>query len=221
MGCGSGRWAKFVAPKVGMLTCIDPSDMALEQARSNLKHLSNVQFECAGVSDSTLADQSQDFGYCLGVLHHIPDTLLGIKSCATKLKPGAPFLLYLYYRFDNKPIWFRMIWQASDLVRRLVCALPFRLKLFVTQCIALGVYWPLARLSAALENLGINVENMPLSDYRSKPLYFLKTDALDRFGTKLEKRFTKAEIEEMLIEAGFSDVRFSNKAPYWVVLAKR
>jgi len=25
MGCGSGRWAKFVAPKVFRLNCIDPS----------------------------------------------------------------------------------------------------------------------------------------------------------------------------------------------------
>ena len=25
MGCGSGRWAKFIAPKVGLLHCIDPS----------------------------------------------------------------------------------------------------------------------------------------------------------------------------------------------------
>ena len=25
MGCGSGRWAKFIAPKIGLLHCIDPS----------------------------------------------------------------------------------------------------------------------------------------------------------------------------------------------------
>ena len=25
MGCGSGRWARFVAPRVGRLNCIDPS----------------------------------------------------------------------------------------------------------------------------------------------------------------------------------------------------
>ena len=25
MGCGSGRWAKVVAPRVGLLNCIEPS----------------------------------------------------------------------------------------------------------------------------------------------------------------------------------------------------
>ena len=33
MGCGSGRWAKFIAPKVKKLTCIDPSSKSLDVAK--------------------------------------------------------------------------------------------------------------------------------------------------------------------------------------------
>ena len=47
----------------------------------------------------------------------------------------------------------------------------------------------------------------------------MATDSLDRFGTKLEKRFTKKEIEKMLLDAGFVDIKFSKNAPYWVALA--
>src|ERR1700752_4453987 len=47
LGCGSGRWAKLVAPRVAMLHCIDPSS-ALDVARSALKEYSN----CAGHSAS-------------------------------------------------------------------------------------------------------------------------------------------------------------------------
>ena len=36
MGCGSGRWAKLIANKVKLLNCIDPSAVALEQAKINL-----------------------------------------------------------------------------------------------------------------------------------------------------------------------------------------
>ena len=104
MGCGSGRWAKFVAPQVGLLHCIDPSEAALDEARVNMKNLQNCSFECAGVDNNILKNESQDFGYSLGVLHHIPDTSLALESCSKKLKSGAPFLLYLYYRFDNKSI---------------------------------------------------------------------------------------------------------------------
>lgn len=102
LGCGSGRWAKLVAPRVGKLHLIDPSN-AIEVARKNLTDFSNCEFHRAGVDEIPLADESCDFGYCLGVLHHIPDTEDGLRKCVAKLKPGAPFLLYLYYRFDNSP----------------------------------------------------------------------------------------------------------------------
>src|SRR5215211_2013091 len=48
LGCGSGRWARLVAPKVGKLHCIDPSD-ALDVARRNLSALSNCEFHRASV----------------------------------------------------------------------------------------------------------------------------------------------------------------------------
>ena len=32
MGCGTGKWAQFVAPKVGTLNCIEPSH-AIEVAK--------------------------------------------------------------------------------------------------------------------------------------------------------------------------------------------
>ena len=44
------------------------------------------------------------------------------------------------------------------------------------------------------------------------------TDALDRFGTKLEKRFTKAEISSMMIKSGLSEIEFSNSTPFWVAI---
>lgn len=218
MGCGSGRWAKFIAPRVGRLTLVDASPLALEQAKANLHAYPNAVFECASVCDSQIPPNSQDFGYCLGVLHHIPDTFQGIQACASKLKAGAPFLLYLYYRFDNKPLWFKAVWAASDILRRGVCRLPYPIKLCVTNFLAATVYWPLSRTAGFLEKLGISVAHFPLSDYRNKPFYFLRTDALDRFGTKLEKRFTKSEIEGMLQAAGFEAIRFSDCAPFWVAL---
>jgi hypothetical protein len=43
----------------------------------------------------------------------------------------------------------------------------------------------------------------------------MRTDAYDRFCTRLEKRFTRPEIEAMLKRAGFVDVRFSDREPFW------
>jgi SAM-dependent methyltransferase len=221
MGCGSGRWAKVVAPRVRSLVCIEPSSVALEQAKRNCKDLPNCTFECASLTDTTLQDNSQDFGYCLGVLHHVPDTRSGIMACVNKLKRRGVFLLYLYYRFDNKPLWFRIIWKISDLGRKGISKLPFKLKLCISQVIAAFIYWPLARVSLLLEKMGLNVLNIPLSNYRNKSFYFMRTDALDRFGTKIEHRFTKAEIQEMMEEAGLKDIRFSARPPFWVSIGTK
>lgn len=214
MGCGSGRWAKFVAPKVGHLHCIDPS-IALETARKAMSGYSNVSFHSASVDEKPLQANSQDFGYSLGVLHHVPDTAAAIRSCVEMLKPGAPFLVYLYYAFDNRSTLFRLAWRCSDLMRRGVCRLPSTFKHAITDTLALVVYFPLARISQYAEAFGLSVDNIPLSYYRKHSFYTMRTDSRDRFGTPLERRFTQDEIFAMLTSAGLRDVRFSENAPYW------
>jgi ubiquinone/menaquinone biosynthesis C-methylase UbiE len=220
LGCGSGRWAKMVAPRVGRLHLIDPSE-ALEVAKRNLRDAKNCEFHSASVEEIPLADNSCDFGYCLGVLHHIPDTEAGLRSCTAKLKSGAPFLLYLYYRFDNRPFWFRGLWQASNLIRQFVCRLPHGLRFFVSQIFAATVYFPLARTAKLLEKFGINVEKFPLSQYRNNSFYTMRTDALDRFGTRLEKRFTKKEIQAMMENCGLENITFSQTSFWTAVGFKR
>jgi SAM-dependent methyltransferase len=216
MGCGSGRWAAMMAPRVGVLHCIDPAAAALAVARRNLADVQNCRFHLAGVDDIPLLDNSQDFGYSLGVLHHIPDTEAAMRNCAAKLKKGAPFLVYLYYSLDNRPAWFRMLWRVSDLARRLISALPFRARRALTVVIAYTIYLPLSRLARLIERAGRDVSAFPLSAYRHCSLYTLKTDALDRFGTRLEQRFSRAEIQAMMERCGFTLVRFRNGTPYWV-----
>lgn len=216
LGCGSGRWAKLVAPRVGHLHLIDPSD-AIEVARRNLASAHNCTFHRASVEEIPLEDKSCDFGYSLGVLHHIPDTEAGIRACIEKLKSGAPFLLYLYYRFDNRPVWFRMLWRASDVGRRSISRMPHGVRYALSQVLAAGVYFPLARISALFERLGMNVANLPLSQYRNNSFYTMRTDALDRFGTRLERRFTKAEIKEMMEHSGLERITFSETS-FWTAV---
>jgi SAM-dependent methyltransferase len=214
LGCGSGRWAKLAALRVGKLLCIDPS-VAIEVARRNLQALDNCEFHRGGVDDIPVPDRSMDFGYSLGVLHHIPDTSAALATCVSKLKPGAPFLLYLYYAFDNRPVWFRLLWQVSDWGRFVVSRLPHGLRYFVSQIIAALIYWPLARFAKVAESLGFDVKNYPLASYRNRGFYVMRTDALDRFGTRLEQRFSRNEIRQMMESAGLEGIAFSDRNPFW------
>ena len=166
-----------------------------------------------------LADSSADFGYSLGVLHHIPDTQKGIIECVRKFKPGAPLLLYLYYAFDNRPWWFRILWRISDLsgsccadshsqlISRVRPNCSRHLLAAGASCRLLGKSW-------------VNVAHFPLSAYRHRSFYAMRTDALDRFGTRLEKRFTRQQIEEMMQRAGLERVSFSDSI-FWCAVGYR
>ena len=46
----------------------------------------------------------------------------------------------------------------------------------------------------------------------------MRTDALDRFGTRLEQRFTKKEIHSMMIESGLTNISFSKEIPFWTAV---
>jgi ubiquinone/menaquinone biosynthesis C-methylase UbiE len=220
-GCGSGRWAGLVAPRVGWLHCIDASADALAVAQKSLVDLRNVSFHAAPLEAMPLPDNSMDFGYSLGVLHHVPDPGAGLAACVRKLKRGAPMLLYIYYAFDNRPAWFRVLWRASDGLRQLLSRAPFRLKSVAAELFAACVYWPLARGAQLSERLGGNIANWPLSAYRWRSYYAMRTDALDRFGTRLERRMTRAQIRALMETAGLRDISFRDVVPFWCAVGRK
>ena len=161
------------------------------------------------------------FAFSLGVLHHVPDTEAAIRAVAIKLKAGAPFLIYLYYALDNRPWWYRAIWHFSNVFRVIISALSPTVRLFISQIIAVFVYWPLARIAAFVERVGFSPAAMPLESYRHRKFYVMRTDAYDRFCTRLEQRFTREQIEQMLTSAGFNEIRFSNNVPYWCAVGRK
>jgi hypothetical protein len=109
----------------------------------------------------------------------------------------------------------------SELLRSVISKLPMGPRYFISQIVAFFVYWPLSRLAKLTEHLGFNTTNFPLYFYKDKSMYVLRTDALDRFGTRLEQRFTKIELEKMMLIAGLTDIQFSESAPYWCAVGVR
>ena len=217
MGCGTGRWAQFVAPKVKKLHCIDPSN-AIYVAKKKLKKFNNVKYHQRSLDDSGLKNNSQDFGYLLGVLHYVPDARSAIKSCTKLLKPGAPILMYIYYSLDNRPFWFRWIWIVSNFIRIVISRLPKFLNFLICDLIAIFIYYPFAKFSLLVEKFGLNFKNFPLHFYRNLSFYVMRTDSRDRFGTPLEKRYSKKEIYKMMKDAGLEKIKFKKSVPYWTVV---
>jgi ubiquinone/menaquinone biosynthesis C-methylase UbiE len=215
VGCGTGRWSLLLAPRVQHLHLLDPSAEALNVAKQNLSSVQNVTYHRHSVANIPLPQKSLDFAFSLGVLHHVPDTQAAIVAIADKLKPNAPFLVYLYYALDNRPIWYRLLWRLTNLARLVVSRLPHPLRLVLSWTVAALIYWPLARVARLVSRRGRSASALPLSYYADKSFYVMRTDAYDRFSTRLEKRFRRSEIDRMLMRAGFKNVMFSSKQPFW------
>jgi hypothetical protein len=129
----------------------------------------------------------------------------------------------LYYKVDNKPFIYRVTFSIANYFRKRISNLPFKKKKRISHLIALFVYLPFARLNKVLNILKINTSNIPLHQYANLNFYMMKNDALDRFGTKLEKRFNQEEITKLLSDAGFdsNSIIFSDFEPFWTFVARK
>jgi hypothetical protein len=103
----------------------------------------------------------------------------------------------------------RAIARQSSTVRHVIC-----------DGLAGSVYYPLARGALIAERLGVDVEHWPLSAYRHRSFYTMRTDSLDRFGTRLEKRYTRQQVEALMRDAGLTDIRFCSSV-FWCTVGTR
>jgi SAM-dependent methyltransferase len=222
-GCGSGRWSKYLAGKVKFIEAIDPS-IAIYYAAKLLGKEKNIRFTRIDIEHLPFPDNTFDFIISLGVLHHIPNTQKALCQLVKKLKPNGKILIYLYYALDNKNAFYKSIFWLSHLIRKIISQLPIGIKKIICDAIAFTIYLPLKYI-AKLTILTFPKKNyhkhIPLYYYHNKTLRVIRNDALDRFGTPLEQRFTQEEIRAMLKHCGLKNIRFSPNEPYWHVIAQK
>lgn len=222
MGCGSGRFSRYLSSKVGFIEALDPSE-AIWAAESLLVDINNVRMINAAVDSIPFEDNTFDLVMSIGVLHHIPDTQLAMKNCVKKVKTGGHFFVYLYYALDNRGFTFRFIFKVVSVVRKFISSLPSGIKKFMCDLLAIVVYLPVIALGKLLDVIGLKTwaKKLPLSYYQDKSFFIIRNDSLDRFGTSLEHRFTKAEITTMMEGCGLSNIRFSENKPYWHAIGRK
>ncbi len=222
LGCGAGRWSRYLAPLCRFVEAVDPSS-AVFAAQAQTRELENLRVTQASAGALPFADGSFDFILCLGALHHIPDTAQALAAATRKLRPGGWILIYIYYALDNRGIAYRLLFKLSGMVRQLVSRLPGTVKRLCCDGIAVAVYLPLVLVARGIEAIfGERVaRRVPLHYYSDKTWNVIRNDALDRFGTPLEQRFTRDQIAEMMTDCGLVDLRFSERMPCWHAVGRR
>lgn len=223
IGCGSGRFIKYLQGRYGSMAGVDPSE-AVFAADNLIGEDEKVEIVQASTDNIPYPDGHFDFGYSLGVLHHIPDTRKALNDSVKKIRSGGYFLLYLYYSLDNKSAAFRAVFHLSNVIRRVVSSMPVKLKKFTCDVLAVLLYMPFVLLCRFLRVIGVPErirEKVPLQGYERQSFYVIRNDSLDRFGTPLEQRFSRKEIEKMMEESGLTDIQFSEKIPYWHAVGRK
>jgi len=222
IGCGTGRWTKYLSSKAGFIEAVDPSN-AIFVADKLLREVENVRLTKASVDTLPFPDETFDFAMSVGVLHHIPDTQQALDDCVKKVKKGGYFYVYLYYNLDKRGVLFKFLFKLADVVRGVVSKLPGRLKKIICDILAVIIYMPLILWVEFLVFIGLRklAKQMPLSFYCNKSFFTIRNDALDRFGTRLEQRFSEKEVKKMMQNCGLTDILISPGVPYYHAVGKR
>lgn len=217
LGCGAGRWSRFLRDRVRELVLVDFSD-AIFAARAALAGSGHCAFFMGDLKRLPFRDDFCDFLFSLGVLHHLPTPCLEEVRALRRFAPRL--LVYLYYALDNRPFYFDPILRVVTGARSFLSRFhhPDFRKL-VSFLGALLVYQPLVSLGKALQTFGLG-RHVPLYDiYRDKGLRRIEQDVYDRFFTPIEQRVTRKEI--LALEDSFSKVTVSDQIPYWHFLCER
>ncbi len=104
-GCGTGSGTDYLLlhnPQADVVA-IDLSERALAVARERCEksgvlaaHQGKAAFKQLNVEDATELSGEFDLINCVGVLHHLPDPVVGIKALASKLAPGGLLHIFVY-----------------------------------------------------------------------------------------------------------------------------
>jgi len=118
VGCGMGRYAEVVSRWGARVVGIDLS-AAVEAAAQNLDRYPATVFQ-ADLFSLPFAQESFDYIYSLGVLHHTPDCEQAFKKLPPLLKAGGGIAIWVYSAYNK---WYR----SSDLYRNLTRRMPRKL----------------------------------------------------------------------------------------------
>jgi SAM-dependent methyltransferase len=200
-GCGNGRFAAFLAPRLRALVALDGS-VAVGAAARNLRSFSNVAVIRGDLRSAPLQPHAFDFICCIGVLHHFTDPEEGLGALAKLLVPGGLLLTFVYSRPSRGTVRSFVIGGTAAL-RRATVGLPHALTRVISSVIAPILYGALVVPGRAGERLGLpRLARLPLRMYRNMPLRTLRESVFDVLSAPLERRYTWPEIEPWFARAG-------------------
>jgi len=162
-------------------------------------------------------NDSFDFVYSYGVLHHLRSPKEGLQELVRTLKPGARAAAYLYEDFSDRAVVWRRLLAAANQLRRVTPRLPHHVLYHLCKAAAPVIYAlftiPFLLLSR-IPRIGFLAAGFPFR-HATGP-FSLAGDLYDRFSVPIEWRYSRAKALALFQDAGLQDVMVA-KDRGWMV----
>lgn len=207
-GCGMGRHLYYSARAGAEAIGVDFS-RAVDAAAHNTREFSNCHVVQADLAHLPFRPGTFDLIYSLGVLHHLPEPEAVLDSLLGYLKTGGEARVFVYWGGEDAPRWKRAMIQTLAAFRRVTTRLPHAVLYELCYPIAAGMWLTFVLPYQVLIKLPPTrqvAEQLPMKQYAAYPFGVLVNDQFDRFSAPLEKRYSRAQVERWLTEAGLKQV---------------
>lgn len=107
-GCGANQAARYaLRHPAARITGIDLSETSLaHEEKLKARHkLENLTLRRMRLEDVAELGETFDFIACSGVLHHLPEPLLGLKALGSVLDTDGVIFIMLYARYGRAPVY--------------------------------------------------------------------------------------------------------------------
>jgi 2-polyprenyl-3-methyl-5-hydroxy-6-metoxy-1,4-benzoquinol methylase len=209
VGAGSGRYTRmFHALGAESILAVEPSS-AIDILKRNTADLDRIDYLQA--TADAIPAQGFDWVFCIGVLQFIVDPAASLRAMGRALGAGGKLFLWVYGRENNEG-YLRVV----NPVRAISSKLPH---------VVLDPITGMLAILASGYALVCRFIRLPLSDYLNG--YYSKLDfysrkliAYDQLNPKYAKYYRREELEALLRQNGFRDIRMYHYLNYsWSVTA--
>lgn len=212
VGCGAGRHSKAASELGAEMVAIDLSTAVDAAYQNNVKN-ERVHVVQADIYNLPIKDNSFDFIFSLGVLHHLPDPELGYRQLIQLLNEGGALFIWVYAYAVRK-----VALELLRFVSQRLSNANIRRMAYLCNLVDYGVFVNLFRLLSDMPLVGSLVRDCSpprLKEYARHGFKVGYTDWFDRLSAPISNYYKRHEMIEWLKRSHLSNTRLKFVEDSW------